>query len=144
MLLGLDRRAVIARADEIGVFSDLGGYLDMPIRTYSAGMLTRLAFAVATSTDPEVLLMDEWIETGDADFFLRAEERLHTLVQRAGILVLATHNLSLIRRYCTAAVWLEHGQLKAFGPVEDVLVAANLADKASDLSGRELSTSQKA
>jgi ABC-2 type transport system ATP-binding protein/lipopolysaccharide transport system ATP-binding protein len=128
MLLGLSRREIGALVDEIGVFTDLGAYLDMPIRTYSSGMLTRLAFAVATSVDPEVLLIDEWIATGDAEFFQRAEERLHALVERAGILVLASHIPALMRRYCTKAVWLEHGRLKRVGSVEEVLEAAALPD----------------
>ena len=137
MLLGLSRRGIAELVDEIAAFTDLGGYLDMPIRAYSAGMLTRLAFAVATSTEPEMLLMDEWIETGDADFFHRAEARLKTLIQRAGILVLASHNLALIRHYCTSAVWLEHGQLKAIGPVEEVLSQAGLGEDKAALAGRQ-------
>jgi ABC-2 type transport system ATP-binding protein/lipopolysaccharide transport system ATP-binding protein len=136
MLLGLTRNGIASLVNEIAEFTDLGGYLDMPIRTYSAGMLTRLAFAVATSVEPEVLLMDEWIETGDAEFFQRAEERLHALVQRAGILVLASHNVSLIRRYCTTAIWLDHGQMKMIAPVEEALVAAGLAESATALAGR--------
>ena len=137
MLLGLSRRGIAALVDEIAAFTDLGGYLDMPIRTYSAGMLTRLAFAVATSTEPDLLLMDEWIETGDADFFQRAEARLNTLIQRAGILVLASHNLALIRHYCTSAAWLEHGQLKAIGPVDEVLEMAGLSHPTAALAGRQ-------
>jgi ABC-type polysaccharide/polyol phosphate transport system ATPase subunit len=127
MLLGLSRRAVAVLIDEIAAFTDLGDYLDMPIRTYSGGMLTRLAFAVATAIDPEVLLMDEWIAAGDAEFFNRAEARLHALVERAGILVLASHSLTLIRRYCNKVLWLEHGKLKAIGPVDEVLEAAGLS-----------------
>jgi ABC-type polysaccharide/polyol phosphate transport system ATPase subunit len=138
MLLGLTRRGIAALMDEIAAFTDLGGYLDMPIRTYSAGMLTRLAFAVATAVNPEILLMDEWIETGDAEFFQRAEERLHILVQRAGILVLASHNVTLIRRYCTAAIWLEHGCLKKIGDVEEVLDAAGLSDADAATAGRHI------
>jgi ABC-2 type transport system ATP-binding protein/lipopolysaccharide transport system ATP-binding protein len=131
MLLGLSRQGIAALVDEIAAFTDLGGYLEMPIRTYSAGMLTRLAFAVATSTDPEILLMDEWIETGDAEFFVRAEQRLHSLIDRAGVLVLASHNVSLIRSYCNRAIWLEHGELKAMGSVDDILAMAGLADEGS-------------
>ena len=127
MLLGMNKRAVSALTDEIGAFTDLGGYLDMPIRTYSAGMLTRLAFSVATAIDPEILLMDEWIAAGDAEFFQRAESRLQALVERAGILVLASHNAALLRRYCNKGAWLEHGQLKAFGALDDVMEAAGLA-----------------
>ncbi len=137
MLLGLSRRGIARLTDEIAAFTDLGGYLNMPIRTYSAGMLTRLAFAVATSSDPDLLLMDEWIETGDADFFHRAEERLRTLIGRAGILVLASHNMALIRHYCTSAIWLEHGQLKAAGPVEEVIAAAGLQESKASLAGRQ-------
>jgi ABC-2 type transport system ATP-binding protein/lipopolysaccharide transport system ATP-binding protein len=131
MLLGLSRRGIMALSDEIAAFTDLGDYLDMPIRTYSAGMLTRLAFATATATEPEILLMDEWIETGDAEFFHKAEERLRGLIARAGILVLASHNVALIRNYCTSAVWLEHGALKMTGPVDDVLAAAGLMETAA-------------
>jgi ABC-2 type transport system ATP-binding protein/lipopolysaccharide transport system ATP-binding protein len=127
MLLGLTRKSVAALTDEIAAFTGLGAYLDMPIRTYSAGMLTRLAFAVATSIDPEVLLMDEWIATGDAAFFEKAEARLQALVERAGILVLASHNANLLRRYCNVALWLEHGRIRLMGPVDDVLKAAGLA-----------------
>jgi ABC-type polysaccharide/polyol phosphate transport system ATPase subunit len=143
MLLGLSRSGIAALADEIAAFTDLGGYLDMPIRTYSAGMLTRLAFAVATATEPDLLLMDEWIETGDADFFHRAEARLNTLIKRAGILVLASHNLALIRHYCTSAAWLEHGQIKAVGPVDEVLEAAGLARATASLAGRQDFTSDR-
>lgn len=126
MLLGLKRRQIAQLSEEIGQFADLGAYLDMPIRTYSAGMLTRLSFAVATAVDPEILLMDEWIETGDAEFFSRAESRLQAIVERAGILALASHRVALIRRFCNKAIWLEHGQLRALGPVDEVLKAAGL------------------
>jgi ABC-2 type transport system ATP-binding protein/lipopolysaccharide transport system ATP-binding protein len=136
MLLGLSRRSVAALTDEIAAFTGLGNYLDMPIRTYSAGMLTRLAFAVATSIDPEVLLMDEWIATGDAEFFEKAETRLKMLVERAGILVLASHSPALIRRYCTSALWLDHGRARLIGPVDDVLAAAGLAGGDADLAAR--------
>lgn len=141
MILGLSRRGIAALTDEIAEFTDLGGYLDMPIRTYSAGMLTRLAFAVATAIDPEILLMDEWIETGDSEFFAKAEERLHRLVAQAGILVLASHNVALIRSYCTSAVWLEHGCLKSIGPVDQILAEAGLNEAnpaAAGVSAREV------
>ena len=130
MLLGLTKKAIADLADEIASFTDLGDYLDMPIRTYSAGMLTRLAFAVATAIDPEVLLMDEWIAAGDLGFFDRAEARLKALVERAGILVLASHSVALVRRYCNKALWLEHGTMKAIGPIDEVLQAAGLLAEA--------------
>jgi ABC-2 type transport system ATP-binding protein/lipopolysaccharide transport system ATP-binding protein len=138
MLLGLSRRGIAMLVDDIAAFTDLGGYLEMPIRTYSAGMLTRLSFAVATAVNPEILLMDEWIETGDAEFFLRAEERLHVLVERAGILVLASHNIALIRRYCSSAIWLEHGEVRRIGPVEEVLAAAGLSGATDTIAARKI------
>jgi ABC-2 type transport system ATP-binding protein/lipopolysaccharide transport system ATP-binding protein len=134
MLLGLTRRGIEALSDDIAAFTGLGSYMDIPIRTYSAGMLTRLAFAVATAIEPEILLMDEWIETGDAEFFHKAEERLHELVQRAGILVLASHNVALIRSYCNSVVWLEHGRVRQLGPVDEVLAAAGLTENGAPAS----------
>jgi lipopolysaccharide transport system ATP-binding protein len=122
-LLGLSQKEVEARRAEIAEFSGLGEYLDIPVRTYSSGMVLRLAFAVSTSVVPDILLLDEWIGAGDATFLAKAEERLNRLVGETGILVLATHTLSLAQRVCNRAVWMEHGSVKAHGPIEDVIRA---------------------
>jgi len=111
ILAGLHPRAIKARIDEIADFTELGDYLDMPVRTYSSGMQVRLAFAVATSVEADILLMDEWLSVGDAEFSKKAEERLQGLVNRTPILVLATHNASLIERTCNRVFKLEHGRL---------------------------------
>jgi lipopolysaccharide transport system ATP-binding protein len=108
-------------AEEVGSFSDLGEFLDVPVRTYSAGMQVRLSFAMATVMVPEVLLMDEWFLAGDADFMARAQERLERLVTDADILVLATHNTDIVRAWCTRAIRLEAGRIVADGPVAEVL-----------------------
>ncbi len=108
-------------ADQVGEFSALGEFLDVPIRAYSAGMGVRLAFAMATAIQPDVLLMDEWFLAGDANFIQRAEERLSRLVGQADILVIATHDMGVVRRWCTRAIRLENGAITADGPVAEVL-----------------------
>lgn len=115
-----------ALADEVASFAGLGDFLDVPIRGYSAGMNVRLAFAMATAMTPDILLMDEWFLAGDAEFMTRAEERLSRLVVGADILMIATHDMSVVRKWCTRAIRLEGGRITADGPVEDVLAAAGL------------------
>ena len=119
---GMDDAEALEMADEVGRFSGLGEFLDVPVRSYSAGMQVRLSFAMATVVTPEVLLMDEWLLAGDADFMQRAQERLGRLVEGADILVLATHNTQVAREWCTRAIRLEAGRIVADGPVEEVVV----------------------
>jgi ABC-type polysaccharide/polyol phosphate transport system ATPase subunit len=111
LLLGLSPRAIEQHLPDIAAFTELGGYLDMPVRTYSAGMILRLGFAVATCFEPEILLMDEWILAGDAHFLSRAELRIKRFVERASVLVLSSHNLDICSRWCTKALWLDQGQV---------------------------------
>ncbi|MCK8786980.1 ABC transporter ATP-binding protein [Roseomonas sp. NAR14] len=106
---------------QVESFSGLGEFLDVPVRTYSTGMMLRLAFAMATVAEPKVMLMDEWFLAGDADFMRRARDRLAELVHGAEILVLATHNLDIARQWCTRAIHLEAGRIKADGPIDAVL-----------------------
>ena len=107
--------------DEIAAFTELGEYLAMPVHTYSAGMRLRLAFAVCTCFDPEILLMDEWLGMGDHAFVDKAKRRLEQFVERAGILVLASQNICLIQRVCGTGILLDAGRVKCFGPIDDVL-----------------------
>lgn len=111
-LLGLSRDEINSRYDEIVNFSELGEFIDMPVRTYSSGMHLRLAFAVATIIRPEILLMDEWLSVGDASFNEKAEERLTNLVSSSRILVIASHSRELIERTCNRALLFEHGHIK--------------------------------
>ena len=108
-IAGLSAKEIDGRMDEIAEFTGLGPFLAMPVKTYSAGMQGRLAFAAATAVECDVLLMDEWIAVGDADFQKLAHKRLLKLVERAGILVLATHEAPLLKLYCNKVMKLEGG-----------------------------------
>jgi lipopolysaccharide transport system ATP-binding protein len=118
---GLSDAQCAELTEEVAEFADLGEFFDVPIRTYSAGMGIRLAFAMATAMQPQVLLMDEWFLAGDAAFMLKAEERLARLVGGAEVMVVATHDFKVVRRWCNRAIRLEGGVILADGPVEDVL-----------------------
>ena len=121
LFLGMTRRQMQARVDDIAEFTELGDFLSLPLRTYSTGMRIRLALGVVTSIDPEILLLDEGIGAVDAAFLERARDRLADLVKRAGLLVFASHSEDFLRQLCDSAVWLEHGRVRAQGPLDDVL-----------------------
>ncbi|WP_091735178.1 ABC transporter ATP-binding protein [Phenylobacterium immobile] len=116
-IAGLTAREIDAKMDEIAAFTGLGPFLAMPVKTYSAGMQARLAFAAATAVEADVLLMDEWIAVGDADFQKLAHQRLLGLVERAGILVLASHEVDLLKLYCNKVVRLEGGIASEVVPI---------------------------
>lgn len=120
-LLGVDKAEMNARIDEIIAFSELGGFIDMPLRTYSSGMHLRLAFSVSTMVRPEILLMDEWLAVGDQGFTQKAEFRLTQMVQSTNILVLASHSRILVEKVCNRVLWLEHGKIRMDGTPADVL-----------------------
>jgi lipopolysaccharide transport system ATP-binding protein len=121
LFLGLSDAECAQMVEDAGRFSGLGEFLDVPIRTYSAGMAVRLSFAAATLMNPQILLMDEWFLAGDADFIARATERLGAMVTGAEILVLATHDMGIVRRWCTRVIRLESGRIVADGPVDAVI-----------------------
>jgi ABC-type polysaccharide/polyol phosphate transport system ATPase subunit len=123
LFLGMSRAEIRERRDAIAVFSELGDFLAMPMRTYSSGMMLRLAFAVSTHVDAEILLMDEWIGAGDAAFTAKAERRLAELVGGAAILVLASHSEEIVRSTCNKAVLLRQGTVVQIGSVDEVLQA---------------------
>ena len=121
MFLGMSAEEIDHKAPEIAEFSELGEYLDLPVRTYSTGMVTRLCFAIATAIDPDILLLDEGLAAGDARFAARAEDRMHALIQRTRILVLATHSDAMIKGMCNRAALMEKGNIVALGPVAEIL-----------------------
>jgi ABC-2 type transport system ATP-binding protein/lipopolysaccharide transport system ATP-binding protein len=125
LILGLSAQEIDARVADIAAFTELGDYLDIPVRTYSSGMMTRLTFAVATCFAPEILLMDEWILAGDAGFLAKAQRRTEAFVEKAGILVLASHNSELCRQWCNKAVWMERGEVKLYGDIGSVFEEYN-------------------
>lgn len=120
-MLGLGTNQIRDALDEIADFTELGDYLYMPIRAYSSGMALRLAFAISTAIVPEILVLDEMIGAGDAAFIARADARLKTFLARAGILVIASHSMSILRQWCNKGMLLEQGKLVAFGPLEEVV-----------------------
>lgn len=122
-LLGLEKAQILEHFQEIVDFSELGPFIDMPVRTYSSGMHLRLAFAVATIIRPEILLMDEWLSVGDASFNEKAESRLTNLVNSSRILVIASHSRELIEKTCNRAIWFEHGRLKMDSTPQEVCKA---------------------
>jgi ABC-type polysaccharide/polyol phosphate transport system ATPase subunit len=121
ILLGLETNEIVDLAAEVDDFCELGGYIDMPVRTYSSGMLVRLAFALATSVTAEILLFDELIGAGDARFLKKAEDRLHHFVNRSSIIVVATHNQKVLSDWCNRVILMEHGNLIHDGGVEETL-----------------------
>lgn len=122
-ILGLSKQQIKERIQEIADFSGLGDYLHMPLRTYSSGMMVRLAFAISTSIKPDILLIDEVFGAGDADFMEKARQRMITLLQQSSIVVLATHSDALINEFCNKTLLLEGGRIKYFGDVEGGLAA---------------------
>jgi lipopolysaccharide transport system ATP-binding protein len=120
-LQGMSRREVDRLIPGIIDFSELGDFIELPMRTYSSGMLLRLAFSVSTVLAPDILLMDEWLSVGDEAFQIKAEERLHEVVSRTSILVIASHSANLIRSQCNRVLYLDHGELIADGAPDDVL-----------------------
>lgn len=119
--MGLSFNEAKRLSPAIAEFSGLGEYLDLPTRTYSSGMFLRLAFAISTSIQPDILIMDEMIAAGDLQFIEKAQRRIHELVDRTNILALASHNLAIIEQICNKVVWLDHGAVKQFGPPDAVL-----------------------
>jgi lipopolysaccharide transport system ATP-binding protein len=120
---GLSRSAIRALEDDVQAFSDLGDFLDLPVRLYSSGMVVRLGFALATAIHPQVLLMDEWLLAGDATFMQRAQTRLSGMVEGAEVLVLSSHVPSYIETWCSRALWLDQGRVRMDGTPSEVLSA---------------------
>jgi lipopolysaccharide transport system ATP-binding protein len=118
---GLPRSALPRLEDDVADFAELSDFLDLPVRIYSAGMVVRLGFALATAIKPQILLMDEWFLAGDATFMEKARMRLEEMVRGADILVLSSHSIGIVRNWCTRVLWLDQGQIVADGPAEEVL-----------------------
>ncbi|PAK10377.1 sugar ABC transporter ATP-binding protein [Burkholderia ubonensis] len=117
ILDGLKPARIRSKIDEIADFSELGDYLNLPVRTYSSGMMLRLAFAISTSVEADILIMDEWLSVGDADFSVKAAQRLEGLVGKAAVLVVASHDPTLVARVCNRRIMMEHGRMISDEPV---------------------------
>ncbi len=123
IVMGLTFAQAQLLSPSIQEFSELGEYLRLPVRTYSTGMFLRLAFAISTSIEPEIIVMDEMIGAGDARFIAKAQARLSQLLERVKILVLATHDTGIMRTLCNKVVWLHQGELKKVGSFEEIYPA---------------------
>jgi lipopolysaccharide transport system ATP-binding protein len=111
VVMGMKPREIEPLVGDICEFSELGDYVHMPVRTYSSGMAMRLAFAISTSVPADIILMDEWLSVGDAEFANKAQARLNGLIEQAKILVIASHNENLIRSNCNRVLRLDHGRV---------------------------------
>jgi lipopolysaccharide transport system ATP-binding protein len=118
---GLPRAELSRLEDDVAEFAGLGDFMDLPVRTYSSGMIVRLGFAVATAIRPQILLMDEWFLVGDAEFMEKAKDRLEHMVRGAEILVLSTHDEKVVQSWCTRVLWLDQGRIVDDGPPAEVL-----------------------
>jgi ABC-2 type transport system ATP-binding protein len=123
LYLGMTEAEISSRTDEIAEFTDLGEFLHLPTRTYSLGMRTRLAFGVSTSITPDILLLDEGIGAVDANFVEKADARLNALIERSGVMILVSHSMSLLRRFCDKALVLEHGSVAFIGSIDEAVSA---------------------
>lgn len=122
-LQGETPRTLKDKIAEVEEFCELGPFLDTPVRYYSAGMAIRLAFSIATVSEPEVLLIDEVLSVGDLAFQLKARQRMKNLMASARLMVMVSHDLASVRQLCNKAIWLTQGQITASGPVEEVVRA---------------------
>jgi ABC-2 type transport system ATP-binding protein len=123
LYFGMTRAQINDRIDDIAEFTELGDYLEMPVRVYSSGMLTRLSFALATSIEPEILIMDEGLATGDAAFAIKSQERIAGLINRSAIVIFASHSVAMLKGMCSQGLALERGHLLEQGPMENVIKA---------------------
>ena len=123
MYMDIHPREMRRHVEDVAEFTELGHYLDMPVRTYSAGMMIRLAFAISTCVAPDILLMDEWLSAGDAHFLAKARKRMEGFVRASSILVLASHSLPLVEEWCNRGIFVLHGKIMAAGDIGEVIAA---------------------
>jgi ABC-type polysaccharide/polyol phosphate transport system ATPase subunit len=122
-LQGETPRSVRAKMQPIAEFSELGDFLNMPVRYYSAGMLVRLAFSIATAIEPEILLVDEVLSVGDMAFQDKARQRMREMMGKAELIVMVSHDLTSIAKLCEHGIWMDHGLIRRTGPIDEVVAA---------------------
>jgi ABC-type polysaccharide/polyol phosphate transport system ATPase subunit len=122
-LQGETPRSIAAKMKGIAEFTELGDFLNMPVRYYSAGMMVRLAFSIATAVEPEILLIDEVLDVGDIAFQAKARQRMRDMMARAQLIVMVSHDLAALRAFCQRGIWLDHGALRMEGKMADVVAA---------------------
>jgi len=122
-LLGLSRREVREKFDEMVAFSEIGDFINEPLRTYSSGMVMRLAFSVAVTVDPDILIIDEVLGVGDVAFFAKCQERIMQFRHAGKTILCVSHSNATLKDLCTRAVWLDHGRMMDDGPLAQVVDA---------------------
>jgi lipopolysaccharide transport system ATP-binding protein len=120
-LLGHSRRDIESRLAEIVDFAELGAFIDSPLRTYSSGMGARLGFAVATSWLPEILILDEVLSVGDEAFRQKCKNRMQDFQDRGTTTLIVTHDSNMVENLCSRAIWMDHGEIKAIGPANEIV-----------------------
>jgi teichoic acid transport system ATP-binding protein len=128
LALGMSAEEVDDAIERIVEFTELGEAIDRPLRTYSSGMRARLHFAIATAVKPRILLIDEALAVGDRHFKQKSLDRIRELREAAGALVLVSHAMTELEQYCTRGLWLEAGEVRAIGPLGEVIEAYNASD----------------
>lgn len=123
LLHGQSPAKVRAKLEGIGAFTELGDFLTVPVRNYSSGMLMRLAFAIATAAEPEVLLIDEFLSVGDLAFQLKARARMRELMASSRLMVVVSHDLNTLREACNRVIWMKHGKMIMEGPTAQIVQA---------------------
>jgi ABC-type polysaccharide/polyol phosphate transport system ATPase subunit len=122
-LLGESPRSIRAKMQPIAEFSELGRFLDIPVRYYSAGMLVRLAFSISTSIEPDILIVDEVLSAGDLEFQVKARTRMRTLISSARAVIVVSHDMQSLAQLCDRVLWLDHGTIRLAGPTDEVIEA---------------------
>lgn len=125
IFMGMSFEEAQSKIPEVIEFSGLREYIDLPMRTYSTGMYLRLAFTIATSVTPDILIMDEMIGAGDASFIEQARVRTMDLIQKTKIMVISSHNMEMLKEICTRGIWMEKGKIRMDGGIEEVISAYN-------------------
>lgn len=135
-LQGETPQSIQAKMRPIAEFSELGDFLDMPVRYYSAGMMVRLAFSISTAIEPDILIVDEVLSAGDIAFQHRARERMQNLISSARAVVIVSHDLSSISMLCDRVLWLDHGRIQKYGPADEV-ISAYEQSQSGDIAQRQ-------
>lgn len=135
-LQGESPKSIRAKMQPIAEFSELGDFLNMPVRYYSAGMLVRLAFSIATAIEPEILIIDEVLGAGDLNFQHKARERMLNLMSSARAVVVVSHDLASLSMLCDRVLWLDHGRIHMIGPM-DTVIAAYARQQSDDIAQRQ-------
>ncbi len=121
ILLGFTKKEIGEKLDVIVEFAGIGDFINKPIRTYSSGMRSRLAFSIAANVEPEILLLDEMLVVGDEEFRERSSKRIRELITSHRTVVLSSHSTATIKELCDIALWLDHGEVREFGETESVV-----------------------